>query len=203
MEETNHTNAVPENLSGDSLDSETVKNCADLAEANAFYARAKERLLNISQWHEVAGEALAHFTLTDASGTPLSGHAQEGNLIKIDIPGPGSAAADGFDWVVIEEIKENISADAESIAVRVRPTADPLSETQETTHFYDKQGTSTFTVSKANLTVTAGVYDRNLEPNQDSTGLFDKIRNAIIGFAGKKGVSIIQWKAFTDGLLAS
>ena len=203
MEEKNHIDAVPENHSGDSLDAETVKSCAHLAEANALYATAKERLLNVSQWHQVAGEALAHFTLTDASGTPLSGHAQKGNLIKVDIPGPGTDAGDGFDWVLIEEIKEESAPDAESIAIRVRPTADPSSETQETSHFYDKQGTSTFTLSKSDLNVTAGVYDRNLEPNQDSTGFFDKIRNAIIGFAGKKGVSIIQWKAFTDGLVAS
>jgi hypothetical protein len=201
MEEKNNIDAVPENQSGDALDVESVKDCLDISQANALFYKAKQRLLNVNQWHKVSGEALAHFTLTDQTGQPVSGLAQQGNLIKIDIPGPGTANADGFDWVIIEEIKEAGLPGAESIAIRVRPTADPQSDSGETAHFYAEQATSTFTLSQEHLRVTAGVYDRNLEPNQESTKLLDKLRNFVIGFAGKKGVSAVQWKAFADGLL--
>ncbi|MCE7064090.1 hypothetical protein [Dyadobacter sp. CY326] len=201
MEKKNHTDAVPENHQGDSLDIESVKDFASIDDAVALFDKGKQRLLNVNEWQHVAGEALAHFTLTDPSGAPVGGQAQEGLLIKIDIPGPGTEEADGFDWVVIERIESEKNGHIESVAVRVRPTAAPGSETNETAHFYSQQSTSTFTISRDHLKVTAGVYDRNLEANQDSTKLWDKVRNAIIGFAGKKGVSAGQWKAFTNGLL--
>jgi hypothetical protein len=203
MEQKNHSNAVPENQSGDSVDAESVRNCADAEEANALFSRAKARLLNVNSWHEFAGDLLAHFTLMDKAGNQVQGPAREGLFIRIDIPGPGTKAADGFDWVIVEEHKEEEQPDGvSSVALRVRPTADPTSAGEDTAHFYSRESTSTFTLSKNGLKVSAGVYDRNLAPNQESSTWFDKLRNAVIGFVGEKAFSAVQWKAFTDGILA-
>ncbi|WP_031526482.1 hypothetical protein [Dyadobacter crusticola] len=203
MEKKNHTDAVPENRTGDEVDAETVKECATVAEAVALYNTAKRRLLDVNSWHEVSGEHLAHFMLADSAGNPLTGPVQKGAMIRIDIPGPGTKEADGYDWVMVEEVAEETSEGVESVAVRVRPASDPTSATTETAHFYAPEATSTFTISRNHLTVSAGVYDRNLSPNQDSEGLFDKIRNAIVGFIGEKALSAVQWEAFTEGLLAT
>ncbi|MEO6283137.1 MAG: hypothetical protein ABIO93_07105 [Dyadobacter sp.] len=202
MEEKNHSHSVPENRHGDSIDTETSRVFRDTAEARALFNRAKLRLFDVNRWHECSGEQLAHFMLADTTGNQVPGPAQEGHYIKIDIPGPGTQKGDGFDWVIIEEVKEERTGTTESLALRVRPADDPTSEGHDTTHFYSKESTSTFIVAIDQLTVSAGVYDRNLEANPESDNLFDKVRNAIIGFIGKKALSVIQWKVFTEGLLA-
>jgi hypothetical protein len=203
MEEKNHSHSVPENHHGDSVDSETSREFGDITEARAFFDKGKVRLLDVNRWHEFSGEELALFMLTDTTGTQVPGPAQEGHYIKIDIPGPGTKKGDGFDWVIIEEVKEERSGSAESLALRVRPTDDPTSEGHDTTHFYSNESTSTFIITQDQLTVSAGVYDRNLEANGESDNLFDKVRNAIVGFVGKKAFSALQWKVFTEGLLAN
>ncbi|KQS30953.1 hypothetical protein [Dyadobacter sp. Leaf189] len=203
MENKNHTDAVPENRSGDEVNTETVKECKNAAEANALYQTARGRLLDVNSWHRISGEHLAHFMLADQAGNPVAGPVQQGLMIRIDIPGPGTREGDGYDWVVVEEVKEETSEQVESVAVRVRPASDPTSDAEETAHFYAPKATSTFTVSRNHLTVSAGVYDRNLAPNQEADGLLDKIRNAIVGFMGENALSAVQWKAFTDGLLVS
>ncbi|WP_439555584.1 hypothetical protein [Dyadobacter sp.] len=203
MENKNHTDAVPENRSGDEVNTETVKACTNAAEAAALYHTARGRLLDVNNWHRISGEHLAHFMLADTAGNPVAGPVEQGSMIRIDIPGPGTQEGDGYDWVVVEEIEEKTSEHVESVAVRVRPASDPTSAAEETAHFYAPKATSTFTVSRNHLTISAGVYDRNLAPNQEADGLFDKIRNAIVGFMGEKALSAVQWKAFTDGLLDS
>lgn len=199
MEEKNYTGAVPDHKRGDAISAEATREFATGAAAGAFFAKAAQRLLDVNHWQEYAGEALARFILSDRMGNPLTGPAQKGLLLKIDIPGPGTD--EGFDWVRIEEIEKVTSTDVESIALRVRPVSAPDSDDAEPTHFYDKQSTSTFTLTREHARITAAIYDRNIAANSEADSIFDKVRNAITGFAGKKVFSKIQWQALADGLV--
>jgi hypothetical protein len=200
MEDKNYTGVVPGQVRGESVTARGSRRIDDAADAKAFFSRTENRLLDVNRWHELAGEALARFTLTDNAGEPVQGRAREGLLLKIDIPGPGSRK--GFDWVVIEELKNTESADVESTAMRVRPVPAPDSANDEPTHFYDDKSTSTFTVTREGNAVTVAVYDRNIAPNTASDSLIDKLRNAITGLVGEKAFSKIQWQALVDGLLS-
>jgi hypothetical protein len=186
MEEKNHSHSVPENRHGDSVDSETSREFGDITEARAFFDKGKIRLLDVNRWHEFSGEELALFMLTDATGTQVPGPAQEGHYIKIDIPGPGTKKGDGFDWVIIEEVKEERSGSAESLALRVRPTDDPTSEGHDTTHFYSNESTSTFIITQDQLTVSAAVYDRNLEANGNPTICLTRCATPSLGLWEKR-----------------
>lgn len=201
MEEKNYTGAVPGQNRGDSVTAEGSRSFEDVIAAKAFFFQTEARLLDVNQWHAQAGEALARFTLTDEAGNPLDGIAKQGLLVKIDIPGPGSEAGGGFDWVRIEEIKRTDSPDVQSTALRVRPVAAPGSGNEEPTHFYDEESTSTFTLTREHAVITAAVYDRNINPNTEADSLIDKVRNAITGLVGEKVFSKIQWQALVDGLL--
>ncbi len=201
MEEKNYTGAVPGQHSGESVTADGSREFENDTSAKAFFSQVEARLLNVNQWHDQAGEALAQFTLTDRAGNPLDGAAQEGMLIKIDIPGPGSKSGEGYDWVKIEEIKRTESADIQSTALRVRPVAAPGSGDGEPTHFYDEKSTSTFTVTRENSTITVAVYDRNINPNTEADSLIDKVRNAITGLIGEKVFSKIQWQSLVEGIL--
>ncbi|WP_342087963.1 hypothetical protein [Dyadobacter sp. OTU695] len=199
MEDKNYTGVVPAQVRGDAVTAQGSRRFDNAAEAMAFFSRAENRLLDVNHWHELAGEVLAYFTLTNSKGESLAGQAREGLLLKIDIPGPGSE--EGFDWVVIEELKRVESVDLQSTALRVRPVPAPGSGDDEPTHFYDDKSTSTFTVTREGNIVTVAVYDRNIAPNTESDSLIAKVRNAITGLVGAKAFSKIQWQSLVDGLL--
>lgn len=201
MEDKNYTGTVPAQQRGDSVTAEGNRKFDDVTAAKAFYLQAEARLLDVNHWHDQAGGTLARFMLTDTVGNPISGTAQKGLLIKIDIPGPGSKSGEGFDWVKIEEIERADSADIQSIALRVRPMAAPGSGDERPTHFYDEKSTSTFTLTRENTVLTVAIYDRNIDPNTEADSLIDKVRNAITGFFGEKVFSKIQWQSLVDGIL--
>lgn len=194
-------NLIPENVSGKKINAKSFREFSDLQLAKKQYEKAKSLLQDVNHWNETGSEMLASFRLYNESGIHLDTIAKQGLFIQIDIPGPGSADGDGFDWVRIEQISETNEGDAESLAIKVRPVAAPASAEDRTAHFYSDQSTSTFVVSRTATTLKAAVYDRNVEVNEESDSLIGKIRNVITGFMAKEGFSKIQWQSLTDGLV--
>jgi hypothetical protein len=159
-------------------------------------------LLNVNHWKEWAGAFSAGFQLTDQQGNEIDTPPKQGNFFKIDIPAPGITSGEGYDWVQIEEVKEEAQDDVEYLAIRVRPAPSPLNEKKDVAHFYTDEATSNFIVRRDGTKVTAGVYGRNEKPNvKKSDTVIDKIRNAVVGTSGVSGFSKLQWKALVSGLL--
>ena len=203
MEEKNYTDEVPESQeNGTDVSAESAVELDNIEAATALFAHAKARLFDVNHWQDFAGEALAHFQITDAAGNDINGPVSEGCFFKIDVPGPATEDGDGFDWVRVESISAYESVDVESVGILVRPASNPASSHPETAHFYSSDSTSTFTVSREKTKVTAAVYDRNLKANKDSEGIIDQVRNFLVGIAGQITGSKIQWKSLTDGLIA-
>jgi hypothetical protein len=197
----NNENLIPENLQGKEITASASANFEMEDMAVLHYKFARERLLLINDWHSIAGTIGARFQLTDGKGTEAFRQAEKGDHIRIDIPGPGSQAGEGYDWVRIEEIREVNAEKADSIAILVRPASNPCTDNGKIAHFYAEHSTSTFVVRRENNKVTASVYDRNIEANQETKGLFDKVRNAIVGLSAKHGFSKLQWQVLVEGLL--
>ncbi len=55
---------------------------------------------------QLSGKATADFELRDSHGKEEHRLARVNDYFKIDIPGPRSAAGDGYDWVKVEAIEE-------------------------------------------------------------------------------------------------
>jgi len=201
MEEKNYTNTIPKKEDGGNINAESTAWLNDLASAKSLFEIARNRLLDVNNWKNLAGKSMAEFQLTDQSGTEIEGLAKEGLFFRIDIPGPGTKAGEGYDWVLVEKIESYQSENIESIGIKVRPAPCPLTNKKEVAHFYSAQTTSTFTVTRENMVVTAAVYDRNTKINTDSGKLLDKLRNVLTGTAGIVAVSKIQWEMLTDGLI--
>ncbi|CAG4994697.1 hypothetical protein DYBT9275_01447 [Dyadobacter sp. CECT 9275] len=202
MGEKNYTRTIPKNLEGTSISAESQVKSANEEEARFLFTTAKHRLLDVNSWEQLAGKAMASFTLTDEHGSDQPGLAVKGRYFRIEIPGPENNAGQGYDWVKVEEIEEYKSEDVESIGLRVRSAPNPATDSSETAHFYSDESTSTFTVTREKTTVTAAVYDRNTKANTETGELGDKIRNAVVGLAGKLAFSKIQWEKLTKGLLS-
>lgn len=194
-------NIIPEQKQGGKLDTAAKVEFPSVAAAADFYQVAKERLLNVSGWAEICKVPLSTFSLTNAEGITIKRLAVEGDYLKIDIPGPGTAAGDGFDWVKIEKITEEITPEGIEISLQARPAANPVNADQSIAHFFKDEATSTFQVKQIGNTVFAEEHGRNEVPNTDTSSTTDNIRNTLVGWMAKIGLSYPQWKSLVKGIV--
>ena len=199
MKENNYTGILPRQEKGIEIRAEEELVLDDLIAAKEFYEKAKERLLDVNQWHDLG--LFAKFQLVDKTGNEVRGPARENLYFRIDIPGPGTIAGDGYDWVQVQQIAEYNTSEVQSIALRVYPASNPVEVEDETTHFYSGESSSTFTVTREGNKLTATIYDRNIEPNKEAKRIPDKLRNALVGAAGMTIFSKLEWEALAKGLI--
>ncbi|HEX6181553.1 MAG TPA: hypothetical protein VFZ47_09935, partial [Chitinophagaceae bacterium] len=157
MQEKNYTRIIPRQESGAAIDVSAHAAFQTTEDAKIFFQEARRRLLHINDWHKIAGNLSATFHLTDKDGKEIEGAAREGCYIKIDIPGPGTAAGMGYDWVLIESVESISTTGIESIGIRVRPVSNPMNGNQDVAHFYSAESTSSFTVTREDNKVTAAI----------------------------------------------
>ena len=170
-------------------------------EASDFFIIAKGRLLHVNDWQSVAGAASATFQLTDGNGDEVNRLVEKDDFFKIDIPGPGSTAGDGFDWVRVEGIEEEKNEKVESVSILVRPSSNPTNKKEDIAHFFSDEATSCFMIKREGAKVTAGVYGRNEKPNTDVEKKVDKARNAAVATGAMGGFSKLQWKSLVNGFI--
>lgn len=175
------------------------RNCSTPAEAIKVFERACTRLLSVNEWGHYPG--ISAFQLIDPQGIRAERQARLNDYIRIDIPGPGTQAGMGYDWVQIEEITTETDGKKQVLSMRVRPCAHPLSQKKETAHFLKSEATSSFIITQTGLHVSAEEHARNEVPNTDNGSLYDKGRNFMVGMAAKLGFSYPQWKGLVKALL--
>jgi hypothetical protein len=192
---------IPQQIDGTAVNVEDSVQMPTAEDAKAFFTTVKARLLAVNKWKEWAGTLSAGFQLTDSKGIDVDHGPQVGNFFRINIPAPGIISGEGYDWVRVEEVKEEASPDNEYVAVRVRPASSPTNDREDVAHFYTDDATSNFIVERKGSKVTAGVYGRNEKPNVDTETIVDKVRNAVVGTGAVTAFSKLQWKALVSGLL--
>jgi len=195
---------VPSQHIGNQTGAKASVDTKDVVKAVNTFIQAKSRLLDINNWHKYSGTAATKFTLTDSAGNPVNRSPQKGDYIKIDVPGPGTIAGQGYDWVCIEQFeeKQDKQSDLDFFAFRVRPAANPTSGSATApAHFYTKQTTSTFIVQREGTVVSACEKGRNEVPNTHTDKMVDNMRNGLVAVGATLGLSIPQWKVLMEGLL--
>jgi hypothetical protein len=172
--------------------------------AAGVFRIAVDRLFDVNNWSQLSGIGSAGFLHTDEEGNAVDRALKPGDYFRIDIPGPGSQAGKGYDWVRMEKIEKHLNscADWEAIEITVRPAPNPTGEEQATAHFFAEQATSTFIVQRERRKLTAEVHGRNEIPNTDTGNSFDNLRNGVVGATALTGFSEIQWKRLVKGILS-
>lgn len=192
---------IPSQQVGEQMDVVEKRSFDDEVTAIEFFQVAKKRLLDVNNWASLAGNELSSFQLTNSFGNLVERFAQEGDYLKIDIPGPGTSAGQGYDWVLVEAIIEEKEVGMEAIVLTVRPAANPLSNNIDTAHFLTEQATSTFQVKRIGKTIYAEEHGRNEQANTYTSSTVDNMRNMFVGWAASLGLSYPQWKQLVRGLL--
>lgn len=180
---------------------ETIE-AADAQDAKLLFLKARERLFDISHWENISEGLSASFDLTDKHGNLKEGFPEKGDHIRIDIPGPGSSAGQGYDWVRVEMIEDKRAGDTDKewSIIKVRPSEDPVMQ-EGVAHFFEARATSSFIVTREDTKLSAEVHGRNEKPNKKSKKLSDKIRNTVTGTLATAGIAKIQWQKLVKGLL--
>jgi hypothetical protein len=194
---------IPKQQEGNSSDTEEYVDSSTQRQAHSSFVDASRRLLNINNWGDISGAMSATFQLTDDKGVMLDRPPRPGDYIRINIPGPGTSAGRGYDWVHIEAIEDRSdpAGRKESLTMRVRPTSSPANDESDVAHFFDEDATSTFVIERNDLRVSASVHGRNEMPNKDVQRPTDKMRNTIVANAATSGMSKLQWSLLTKGLV--
>ena len=193
---------LPEQHTGEATETAAHHVSADEDTAKTDFTAACNRLKDVNHWKDLAGTFSSAFQLTDLSGSEVDGVANAGLYIRIDIPGPGSIAGQGYDWVLIEKVEQaTLNEHQEICYIRARPTEHPLHKSEGVAHFLESEATSSFVITRNYDQLTATVFGRNEVPNTHTDHVIDNVRNAIIGASGALGVSKLQWGALVKGLL--
>ena len=194
---------IPPEIKGKNINLENSVTLETKEEAEYTFKRACTRLLNPAVWHKLAGPASAVFILTGDKGEEENRLAKEGDHFKIDIPGPGPATGNGYDWVRVEliEADTNPGEDEDSCGIKLRASIHPGTKGNETAHFFKEEATSSFVIRRKANTVTASYYGRNEMPNVATGKATDNIRNTMVALASIAGLSELQWAALLKGFL--
>ncbi len=194
---------IPQQKEGKHNDLYFSADFATRDEAVDCFKRAYKRLLNPKVWHELGGIFSGEFVLVDETGNQPHRLAQLGDIYRIDLPGPGTSAGNGYDWVRIDAIddRSDETGEEELFSLRVAPTFNPSHATPVTAHFFKPGASSTFVVSRTGNQVKAGYHGRNEVPNNDTVSTIDNLRNSMMGTAALAGLSEIQWSSMMEALL--
>lgn len=197
-----NSQVIPPQEEGKQVDIvETIK-ASNSEEAKLIFRQVRQRLFDISNWSQISEGISAFFLLTDQYGKEKQGIPAKGDYFRIDIPGPGASAGEGYDWVRVEMIDDNPAPDnkTEWAIIKVRPSEDPATK-EGVAHFFDEEATSSFIVKREDDLIIAEVHGRNEKPNTSAENLPDKIRNAVVGIGAVAGFAKVQWQKLVKGLL--
>lgn len=194
---------IPKQKHGASTDAVSKIKLDTIDEALWEFEIVKDRLLDVSHWHQLSADIEAKFQLMDGDGNELYRRVREGDYLRINIPGPGNGDGEGYGWVKIEQIEftDNEAESFEYVAMNVRPCPSPLSNEPATAHFFKDIATSTFMVNRKYNVISAEVHRRNEITNTDSQSISSQIRNFVVGIGAILGLSKVQWKSLVDGLV--
>lgn len=194
-------NPIPEQYEGKQLDLNAGRDFSDEQAAKNFYLLVKRRLLRAFEWYDIAEIPAATFTLSDPHGAEILREMRVGDVIRIDIPGPGSPKGDGYDWVKVDKIDEDHEEHGDLFSITLRPTSNPTETDEEVAHFFTNLATSTLLVRRVGTHVEVEYHGRNELINDQSESITDQLRNAVVGFAAKMGFSFSQWKSLIEGMI--
>jgi len=193
---------VPAQFTGNSTVTHSRYKASNRMQAEEYYTIAARRLLEVNHWQQWAGKATAAFQLVDALGHEQNRAAQKGDYFRIDIPAPGNPDGKGDDWVQVQVIGERNTGQQRLTFITVRAALSPLANNDNASHFFERQATSTFLVYQENCDLIAAVYGRNEHPNVNSGNLVTRLRNWLVYIGARFGLSALQWKSLTKGLLS-
>lgn len=192
---------VPSQEKGKSVDLREEVIASDKEASKKIFQDAIYILSRPACWHETAGTLSAVFAIDGKEDQQV---IQQGDHIRISIPGPGLSEGDGDDWVRVGTIDKNFDDQYdESFGLLLLVCPNPHNKGDAVAHFFAEGASSSFLLMRKDTIVTAVYKGRNETPNTDNLALADKVRNLVVAGGAMAGISELQWTALLKGFLAT
>ena len=186
---------VPLHQDGSRKDLEHNIVADSIDDAEYWFVDAKDRLLDMNSWNKYSPAISAEFRLTDKHGLGVGRHARKGDLIRMDITGPGTTRLSEFDWVCIEAIEYDDYPDLsmETFAIRVRTAQNPLNNKDgHNGSNNDNDATFTFVIERRGAKLFASYHGRGGSGQIANTATSPWI-----------GLPDMEWLSLIKGLLGN
>ncbi len=192
---------IPEQIKGDSHDVVSMV-CTNSIDSAAFlYNETVERLKSVNLWYSYSDKVKAKFTLIHSETELETNALTKENLIRIEIPGPGTISGKGYDWTRIIDIQDDETIDVPFFALTIKPCSPPNADKEITAHFYKHNASNTLIIRRIGNCVYAEAHGRNEIVNISEAPLIDSIRNMGINLGSKVGLGSMNWLGLTKALL--
>ena len=166
------------------------------ASAKMEFAACKQKLFDVNSWSKIPAIVNSTFQLYTGDGQAVKRtRVEEGDFIKIDLPGPLP-----FYWVKVNELSDGEDA----AQFTVQPTYDPTENDDKTVtdHFFRDQARSIFRVERKGSEITAMEIGVNEAINNEEAEAGEKgLINTLVSEGGWAGFQKYQWKNLTDYLV--
>lgn len=185
---------VPKNNEGKQNDLREKISFNTIDEAKAQYKHSTQKLFDVNSWKFISDDKITNFFITDKEGHICDRPVEEGDFIKIDLPGPGNPEGEGFDWVKAELVIKHYEngPDNEGAGFTVRASSNPQKKEEGTAHFFSDSATSTFMIEREGTTIYATYHGRNEKINTSGDAI-SKVRNTIVAAGAMLGLSEAKW----------
>jgi hypothetical protein len=164
--------------------------------ATQLFREATHRLLNVSKWHTLPCSLLTELKHTDENGARVDRPVRENDYFVI-----ANEAGDG-EWVKVEKVfsQRDSSGPREVVTIRARPATSPLVAKADSF-----RPSNTFKVVRHGLNITAAVYGKNDESEEDNPyDTFTSNRDRPDSTVGAiPGIARVQWRSLVNGILST
>ncbi|NEU07484.1 hypothetical protein GZH53_04070 [Flavihumibacter sp. R14] len=169
----------------------------DEGSAKKAFEESKRKLFDVNGWSAMEG-INSKFTLYSKEGKLANHGLKPGYFIRIELPGPPVE-----NWVRITAVKN----EPELAEFTVHPSEKPAEKSNpdaEVKHFFAKEASSTFRVTRTGSVLHAFEIGRNeLINNQGEESGDRQLLNTLIAEGGWAGFQKIQWDKLTKYLVHS
>lgn len=199
--ETEVLSQIPKQAEGGSHDTASEIEFDSFEVAAKKYDVLKKRFFHVNRWKFYCGGKFAEFNLFNKEGLLIDRNPEKGDYIRINLTGGKKKKTEQYDWVRIiylNSVEKNQSA---YVIINCQPCKSPQKEYSKfLPHFYSEKSTSSFIIQLINKRLVTSIHGRNELPNLNAS-IVDRIKNFVLSIGGLLGVSKIQWKSLSDGLL--
>lgn len=197
------SNLIPEQLEGKKTDIKHAEFFESREDAITCFNRAYKRMLNPRIWHDLSGVLSAGFHLQDESGKDPHRLAEEGDYLKIDIPGSVALPGSRNDWVKVALIENHAdnNAEEESVGMKLIPSNAPTNKNEAANKFYGDNASSTFLITRTGNEVTSFYFGRNEITVTESDQGTDTVGHTVTSAGAFTYLTDTQWLVLINAFL--
>jgi hypothetical protein len=177
--------------------------CSNTDDATALFVEAKERLLDVDNWHRTAGCNQIRFRLYDTTGQQQQRHARQHDLILAERTEQGPRDEGSQEWMRIGALTYDDYPDEqrERMSMELRPATDPHYQEDDTEAVLNHMTACCLMIERKGSLIEACCQPCHSEHHPDMRSAVPRDRDAAPPPGTLMGMSEVHWASLVSGLI--